>query len=102
MMQLDLQLPPCRAKGPYITDGDQPRLSRQRQVVFDCLAKAGGYLSLRQISEDTGELASSCSIRWREIRAMKRWYTHKYQVPGCRGLWMYRLDVSRPHVEEGE
>jgi hypothetical protein len=97
--QLDLHLPPCRARGPYLTEEDQLRLTGQRQIVFDCLSD-GKYRSLQQISEATGEREASISARWRELRQMKRWYTHKYQVPGCRGLYMYRIDITKPHVEE--
>ena len=96
---LDFEAPervlPDRDRGGETYDPvlDRDRLNRQARAVFDCI-RGGGWWTLREISEATGEPEASISARLRDFRK-HGWTVHRERRKPLGGTWMYSLELPR-------
>lgn len=97
---------------------DEPRLSTQREAILQyvrAMTCSGAWLTLREISEDTGYPEASVSAQLRHLRKPQfgGWRVEKrrrvrYEVTGCEdggitvgenkaaGTWEYRILLPMP------
>ncbi len=81
----------------YVRPLDQVRLNAQLQRVFDVL-KEGRWLTLREISDRTGDPEASISARIRDLRKDKFGaypVNARRRGEGKRGLWEYSVEVAQ-------
>lgn len=76
----------------YEPKQDKIRLNRQLQLVFDVI-RSGRWLTLRDISQETGQPEASVSARLRDLRKDRfgAWHVERRRCDG--GLFEYRLEV---------
>lgn len=87
--------PPGEVAGAtYEAEFDEQRLRGQKRRVWE-VVKGGGWLTLREISERTGDPEASVSARLRELQQVARgsWTVEgRRRGDPHRGLWEYRLN----------
>ena len=89
-MSKQLRLDEWQPRGATIDlDRDKPRLSRQMQLVWNCLSiDPWQWRTLRQISDFTGAPEASVSARLRDLRHLGYTIERRYVE---RGLHLYRM-----------
>lgn len=70
---------------------DGERLNRQEALVYDVM-KQGGWWTLREIADETGQPEASISARIRDFKNIHHMKTDKRRRgEETRGLWEYRI-----------